>query len=159
MEISWEHVTKQYRTFQVLEVFMNEVQQKVLVTDSISIAITLVPLTATMLIRIWQEGAQVVMASLLMFVLYVAVSVLLFMVGGMAGISVSSEMLLLQLRKGLIHVKRRTLKKTCRSFVNSCRPIYVKFGSLNYIEVLTALKCIDLAIQLTMQLLLVTNNK
>lgn len=137
---------------------MNEIQQKTLLTVIIVAGIPFIALCSTILVRIVQGSAALVIIMVISIALISAVLAVIFLVGGMAQLFAYSDNFLLSVNR-LIAKPTCTLsdKRTLRKFVLSCNKISAKFGFMNYVESITPLNCIDFSNQLTVQLLLLSN--
>lgn len=145
-----------YRTLQVLAVFMNEVQQKVLVTSIIFAGVPLTAFGLVFLIQTMQADADPVLLCLSIVVIPNGTLAMIALLGGMARLYSESE----KCRNGFIHRLQSYAwsfkeRKQWKTFGKSCSLIKVKFGKINFIERLTPLNCINSTSDLTMQLLLV----
>lgn len=139
---------------------MNEAQQKVFVTVDTIGAIILLSLSNAVVIRLWYRDSNYMIICILGIVLLASGSVLLFLLGGMAEILVHSKNYLTA-AKGLLEKpwQSKPNRRNLRVIVKSCQQISVKFGSINFIEALTPINCLDFANDLTVQLLLIASNK
>lgn len=139
---------------------MNEVQMKLFMNVVIICGIVLISLSTTLIVRIFQKpehysGYQMFI-MLLVLITLVCVLVLIFLLGGMAELHSESEKFLWSI-KHLSKLTKRSNKRLLKRFRKSCWKITAKFASISYIESLTPLHCIGFSIELTMELLLMTN--
>lgn len=151
----WKKLALNYRKLQVGAIMMNEVQQKVLLTLVITASIVMFPISANLLIRNSQAESNIFVLALPGVILVGSILVMLFVLGGMSQLSLYSELYIrhgkqLPVKYPRIAIERRLSLK----FWRSCSIITAKFGSINFVDVLTPLNCIDFANHLTLQLLL-----
>lgn len=148
-----------YRRVQILAQAGNALQQKSLVTVIVVGAILVQSICMTFLIRgKWTIGTGFAMGE---SVLHVGncVSILLMYTGGLASIYGESKDLLQKRFKEAMakQGQSRRMTRYVRRFIKSCPLIKIKFGSLNFFDELTPLKCIDFANHLTVNTLLLTS--
>lgn len=146
-----------YREVQVLSALQTEIQSGYPMT--ILIGVVPVLISAFLLVAIRSaENLTLVLFSLYMATL--CVIAVLFVVGGQAGVWTESERmfkdlgrLLVQRRVTGTHITKEVKWK--ERFWKSCRNlIRVKFGINNFVEEETPLNCLNCAISITVQLLL-----
>lgn len=135
---------------------MNDIQQKVMVTSVISAGIWVHCLALNVLIKMPDENNNMLFAGIFLFLTLQAAGTISVVVGGWAQVNIQSEYIFQQLSWKLteseMHGKRSVHK--LRKFYRSCSYVRVKFGSLNYIERVTPLKCMAISLDLTVNLLL-----
>lgn len=134
---------------------MNEILQKVMVTSIIMAGIWVHCLSLNVLIRM-PGGNNIFFSCLFLFLTLQSAGVISVEVGGWAQVNIQSLYVFQQLKCKLadraMHGERSVHE--LRKFYKSCSNIKVKFGSLNYIERLTPLKCMAFSLDLTVNLLL-----
>lgn len=145
----------EYRVLEILAILMNEVQQKVLVTTLVVTAIPSTAVGVVLMIRVFKSGVDFIVLALAICLLANGIMALVLLLGGMAKLYLESEKCCECIRKlcwnsGYSRMNIRWI----RLFSRSCRLITAKFGSLNFIEPLTPLNCIDFVSGLVVQLLL-----
>lgn len=150
------NILRAYRILQILGILLNEVQQHELVTGVIVTAVCLLSLSTTSLTRVNLSRQQnIIVFGLLLILMIDCILTMIVLLGGMALVNTTSSDRLLRFRKLFVRPSRiegRVIKKICRS----CDTVKIRFGSFNFVNNLTPLKCIDFANNLTVQLLLIT---
>ncbi len=159
-----------YRSIQILACIANEIQQKVFVSTVVIAATIMTSICTTTVVKLpWTSGN---IMPLLMFSIVGVNCVLAIVtsVGGMASVYTESVKVTRKLQKSIgiiggggyrtfVNVNRvcmgRWLEiKWKQRFYRSCVPIKIRFGSINFVDRLTPLACLDLANGVTLQLLL-----
>lgn len=145
------------RMLQVLTVIMNEIQQKELVTGLVVAATLAQAFCMTLVVKLLTSGDNLVQIMMFAVVLVDCVMLLTVLLGNMACVNTQSQETHRCMKDFIRSNKlqgrsRRWLEKFWQSFSMN----KVRFGSLNYIEKLTPLNCIDYANELTAELLLIT---
>ncbi|CAL8146388.1 unnamed protein product [Orchesella dallaii] len=146
---------KMYRFIQVLSLLMDEILKDVLLT-LIGDAIVLSSFSLVAIVRLERNMANLMWLGVVGLMLINSICVFTILLGGMVGLHDKSEQGLHDVRNFARHQRylgqkdRKWLTKFCRS----CAPIKVKLGYCNFLEKKTPLMCISLAIDLTVQLLL-----
>lgn len=149
-----------YRQLQILGKLSNDIQ-KGMVTLLFVVATLIQPFSIVNLLTThWSKNGlsfatcfsvTIVMQSFLIFIGYG---------GGLAGIYRESKVALRTISNRILHRNGRRTSRCTRALqlkiLKTCTYIKIRFGSLNYVEELTPLKCLDLCNQLTINLLLLT---
>lgn len=146
-----------YRNLQVLAVYMNVCQQKVLLTSLVAGGIPVIALCMSMLVKISRFNDNNIIAPIVSSALGIVSAVFIVLtLKYMSDLYLKSQEGLRRWTKSATaNEKARRKRLVCR-VAASCLPIRVKFGSTNYIEKQTSLNCIDVACSLTVQILLLT---
>lgn len=84
---------------------------------------------------------------------------ILFILWGMVSVFSNSKNCLHLIKELELKCKLKSDRLWLRSFYKSCDKIKIKFGDSNFIEELTPFKCLDFAINVTAQILLVLKDK
>lgn len=134
---------------------MNDAQQKAFVTVVVFGGIPIAAISMATLIRLQATKETMVLLGLLAVLVPNSLMALLVLLGGMAELATESGNCTKQIRRSVEHwqhskTERKHLYRSCSTLTT----INVRFGSLNFIESVTPLKCIDYANQLTIQVLL-----
>lgn len=152
-------ISAQYRTLQVLATLMNEVQKDMIIPCITVIAIPCCAVSLTMVVRTPQQSGHLVESATVIMGLFECVFILLVIFGGMAKVLSESEFTFQQLKRHL-SLESSLAKweiRWKRRFYKSCSNIKVKLGSINFIDRLTPINCINMANDFTVQLLLCYN--
>lgn len=149
-----------YRTLQVVEKLMNEVIQKVLVTSVVVSAIFTHTVAMNVVIGILKTNGNYLVILLFLFLLNQCLLVEIVLLGSMSKIYLLSQDILDSLKYRLVQTtyepkKSRELKR----WFTSLTPVCVRFGTLNFVDRLTALNCIDFTNNLTVNLLLLNQTE
>lgn len=148
-----------YRKLQLLNILGNQTEQyalAVVISGSIltlsSSFATLVRLAAVAKDNNWM------MKSVFGIAAVDAGVTMLVVLGGMVGAYLDSKRMLERIRGMEFNDKRVKLveRRWMKRFLRSCTLIKIKFGGSNFIEELTPVKCLDFAVQMTVQLLLLS---
>lgn len=135
---------------------MNVCQQKVLVTSLIGVGMPIIALCMSMLIKISKTIDQIIATAICSSIGIVSVVVSVLMLKYMAELHINSQEILTQWQKSCAGTRMVRRKLVAYKIAASCPPLKVKFGTANYIEKTTPLKCADVACNLTVQILLLT---
>lgn len=157
-----EHVlttSLKYRYMQLLGILGNEILH-VTITVILASAIFLQTFSMTILVKMDGHDNNWILTFILAVILIEAVMILIFLIGGMGEVCVTSKIIFLTLKKkmcqeylnGQRHTKR-AVRILCRSYA----PIRICFGEINFIDRVTSLHCIDFANCLSNQCLLLHN--
>lgn len=133
---------------------MNEVQQKVFVTTIITASIVLHAALFTLTIRLARSGDWL-MCAFFAFLTTDTLGVFVVLIGCMSKVHVTSHKMFEKLRCQACKLNKMD-KRLWNRLNRSCTNIRVKFGSLNYIDRLTPLNCLDFANNLTYNILLLS---
>lgn len=135
---------------------MNEILQKVVVTVAIVGGILTQSTCIAMLVGTLKENKSWMEIGMAIAVFLNGVTVLAFLLGGLAQVNATSKTTLIKLRKHLAKKGKVGRGKICpeRIYLHSFPCIKVQFGDLNYLESLTPLKCVDYANSVAAQLLM-----
>lgn len=137
---------------------MNEIQQKVVITVIVIAAVVFHTFTLNTLVKMLAlANRDLLQLLLILFLAEQALFVEIVVIGGMAQVYWQSQECFIQLKRDLTLEVKGNLKelKWKLKFYKSCSMVKVRFGSLNFIDRLTALRCMELSNELTMQVLLV----
>ncbi|CAL8098139.1 unnamed protein product [Orchesella dallaii] len=146
-----------YRKIQLLANLYNGIHQEEILTVVLICGPTVLAFALNAIVKI-QMGIQHLL-PLMMFVAIASNSI--FIIVGMLGVLAE---VCRESRDALWCIKRdidvgatsrnRVAMKSFRMFLKSCSPIQIKFGSSNYLEPKTPLRCLDAAVSITVNLLL-----
>lgn len=81
---------------------------------------------------------------------------IIFVVGRMAQIYNESRICLMEAKRQLLVTNNKLVQKQMQRFYKSCSTVVVKFGSVNFIDSFTPLRCLQFANSLTSNLLLLS---
>lgn len=167
---------------QVLGTLMNEIQQKAMVTSIITCAIWIHCLALNVLIKMPNGHGDLIFFFVFLFLTVEAWGAVSVCVGGWSQVYIQSEKNSQHFARNLAKTKmparclkqgnafkqvasvvassnmeagRRRYVLELKRFYKSCSYVKVKFGSLNFIERLTPLNCMDTSLALTVNLLLI----
>lgn len=155
----------EYREFYILATLANNLQQSSVNIATIAGAISAQPIILVSLLKLKYSTSTLVPMLLLTVTFLEAMQFIVIFVGGWAGIYAESKALLNSYGRYIARSHSYAYKagftskvklKWMRRFVKSCQLIKIRFGSLNFIEELTPLTCLDFANNLTIQLLLLS---
>lgn len=152
-------ISKQYRMLQILGILSNQIQQRLLIPAIFIAAVPMQAFALHMLIRLPLANGRN-LGKLLMFIEVVFNCSLVFLVllGGMSKVYLQSSKCLDQMKRlnssnsGINLRSNKWLQRFCRS----CSLIKVRFASINFIDELTPLNCVNFSNDLSMQLLLLS---
>lgn len=150
-KIGVNQLLKKYRTLQILGVLQNEIQQQFLLTELVVASIVLLSLCTTIVTKLGISG---IVAVVCIIIVVDCLSILTVLLGGMAMVHSTSVKGTQQLM-ALLALEKANFK-TRRMIYKSLVSIKMRFGSINFVDSLTPLKCIDYANSLTVQLLLLS---
>lgn len=150
-----------YRHIQILTVLNNEVQQKSLMTFVFLCAILCQAVTMTSLVILTWSSENAFSICLFLILNLEAAGAILVYFTGVASVYTVSKSAIDQLKKRLrFHSKTRYRKselKQRQKFYESCAPLKIRFGTVNFVDALTPLHSMELANNLTIQLLLLNS--
>lgn len=146
-----------YRQIQIFNVLNNFVQQGCLGVFIICTTL-MISNCFSLLISTLNEINIFMTVTFLLVAVNSTIAILLFL-GGMVSVHLESKKKLLNIRRLELTYYSRAVRRWARRFWRSCEIIKFKFGSNNFIEKQTPLKCLDFAINLTVQFLLLSRNK
>lgn len=152
-------MSTQFRTLQVLATLMNEIQKDMMIPCITLCAIPAVSISMVMVVRTPPTNGQILESVTVFFGLFEVVFILLVIFGAMAQVIKQSETTFQELKRHLSECKNQTRLEVHwkRKFYRSCNNIKVKLGSINFIDRLTPLNCVNMANDFTVQLLLCSN--
>lgn len=145
-----------YRTLYILGLLQNEIQKDPLSQVIATALIILQSVSTSTLIRV-KSKSGIVFTIVLGLISMDTIIALIFILGVMAQVYTQSKDSLRNCKRALTYNFRIKPKWTQR-FLISCAPIKVRFGSINFIDRMTPLNCVNFANNLTVQLLLVSEN-
>lgn len=146
-----------YRTLQILATMMNDIQQMSLVSPIITFAIPLTAFAASVLIRSLQRIDRYAVVAVTANVLINGAAALLLILGCMAQLLQESEKCLKNINTIVADFPEVNGRNAFKKFFKSCPVVKAKFGSINFVERLTPVNCINFINDLTLQMLLTTN--
>lgn len=146
-----------YRALQVVGVLMNDILKTVIVTSLVVAATIMLAFGLTLLILLPATVQNVPVLGVCCLVVISVVAMLLVNIGLWANIYKQS--MLNQHQLAVLAVTRRNVDSIYsatwkRKLFRSCASVRVIFGSINFIETGTPLKCFDFSNQLAVNLLL-----
>ncbi|CAL8146081.1 unnamed protein product [Orchesella dallaii] len=149
-----------YREIQVLSILNNAINQGVVLFVTTG-AIFLLAQSLTAIIKLEWRLENVLVVSLFGMIFMDGVMFLLVCVGGMVAPNVISKQVLEALTRrcaqnGIGRLGGRYCYKWLQLYIKSCWTIKVKIGKDNFLEELTPLICVNLAITLAVNMLLLT---
>ncbi|CAL8067934.1 unnamed protein product [Orchesella dallaii] len=155
--------TLAYRKLQLLTTFSNLILQNSLLSVVLG-TMYCVSVSITVLIQLELTSKNLLPIAYFAFLGWNCILFLTLSVGGpMVTIYLESKQFLLNckrhcwyLGKKFVTPEQRLTKRWLQKFYKSCPPIKFKLGGSNFLEELTSLKCVDCAIQITIQILLLT---
>lgn len=156
--VPFEERTKLYRQIQVLGILQTEVNAIILTSFLIFLPLVLIPSTTVVIHRLPWTSDQATVILLCCYIAGNSIFAITFIVGLQAGVWYESTYLHEQLKR--LAVQRRSMLhqlelKLHKRFWTSCQNlIKVKFGVNNFVDEKTALNCMNLAVSVTVQLLL-----
>ncbi|CAL8108039.1 unnamed protein product [Orchesella dallaii] len=151
------HNAKVYRFIQLLNLFLNRILQRVLISF-IAEAILLTALSLVAMVRLDWKSYNMVSLVLAGLLLANSLSFFNISLGGMVGVYTKSAKVL-QAANRIARVGRghsQAERKWLMKFYRSCPLLKMRIGYCNFLDGVTPLVCIDVAINLTVQLLLIT---
>lgn len=146
--------TAQYRTLQVLGILMNEIQQKFLITSLVIAATLILSCGMTVVVQMPFTKGNLLQLSVFLVLMTDSALLLIVILGNMSKVLVQSHRIFEVVRTHMT-TQKISDRKQMEKFLKSCNFVKVRFGTLNYIDSLTPIKCIDFANDLTVQLLLI----
>lgn len=152
-EVSFQ-VPRMFRHVQLLSNLCNEIQQKLMMIPIISSTIIVSSFSLATLAHIHFSADNLIIAGILVLAVMDATLVSLFCLGGMVLVNKKSKVLIHKFKSYRHHSELEMEKLWIRKFAKTCMPIRMKFGSSNFVESLTPLKCLNCAARLTIQILL-----
>jgi len=152
-----EKMTKLYREIQVLGVLNN----CILKTSTLVLTLIVIFLVASSITLFVKLDRSLENALALAFFLLVGIQSFIFLLiclGGMSGPYVESGKVIETFKREVLCTKTKPgfEYKWLQRFVRSCAPVKVKIGENNFIERETPLKCVDVAFNITLNLLLLS---
>lgn len=149
-----------YRSIQVLVVLVNEIQQWGFVGAIVLGGVLFQAFCACTVTQLPWTSENIIPLGILSVITFNSMFTIIIVVGGMGTVYVESRTALIKLKEsvaGKNQIKGRYDVKWTRMFHKSCNLIKIRFGSINFVDQLTPLNCIDFANGLTVQLLLLNN--
>lgn len=145
-----------YRHIQLLTNLCNEVHQKYLLSSMIVTSILILSCSLVPLVQIPISSDNAPVLCMLLGACLDSLFYELFCLGGMVTVHKKSKIFIRKLKLEACIVSESVGNgRWTRKFARSCAPIKIKFGSNNFIEELTPLKCLTCSLRLTVQILLV----
>ncbi len=86
-----------------------------------------------------------------------SISFKLFVLGGMMRTYSMSKEVLANLKR--LSFESRRERVWCRKFLKSCDKLKIAFGDCNFLDELTPLRCLDVSVNLSVLILLLTRGK
>lgn len=158
--LSWYQKATVYRQVQLLGGLHNDVQSGAIMGVIIAAPLFIIPMGTMITIRFPWTSENLLLLVISGYLTWAATVSGLFIIGGQAGVWKDSNMLVemvdkLSIKNLISGSSSRQERKWRKIFWRSCRNlIKVKFGSSNFVEEKTPLNCLNCAISLTVQLLL-----
>lgn len=143
-----------YRHIQILVNLFNDIQQKVLVPSMIAGSVIGQGVSLAFLINTPSTSESFPVLIVMAIVCVDTALLLIFCLRGFAEVHVESRGALRNIKSTIMLLHGRMQMKWMRRFLKSCGIIKMKFGSNNFVEMLTPLNCICQAAQVTVQILL-----
>lgn len=134
---------------------MNEIQQKIPMSVIVVAGILAQSLSMTTLVKLPWKSDNILSLILYAGVLINCILAMSVTLGGMAGILGQCENTLKNLHSHNTLTASRKEQRCRKIFYRSCMAIKVRFGSINFVDQLTPLNCINFANDMTLNLLLV----
>lgn len=148
-----------YRRIQIIANLGNEIQKE-LVTLFILASVLIQPFCIVYLVTADLSENGISLASFFsVSLLTQSILVLLVYGGGLAGIFEESKATLKSINDRIFNSNGSSSreKRFQQKMLKSCTYLKIRFGSFNYVEGLTPLKCLDFCNQITINVLLLTN--
>lgn len=145
-----------YRQLQIFNVLYNFVQERCLDAFIFS-TMFLISICFSLLVSYHNKINIAMLVTFLNVLVNSTVAVVLFL-GCMLSAPIESKEKLAYIRRLDLTHTSTAVRKWTRRFWRSCGPIKIKFGGNNFLEKLTPLRCLDYAINLTVQFLLLSVN-
>lgn len=143
-----------YKHIQRVANLCNEVLQELIVPTSTVGTITSFSVSFAVVIRSISKSPNLPLVLLLIICGTYSAFYLIFFLRALADVHDKSHKALQQVKVSTVTVHRRVEQKWTKRFLKSCRPIRMKFGGSNFVEMLTPLNCISHAMQMSAQILL-----
>ncbi len=154
--VELHHNLQMYRDLQIFNTLLNKVQHNCLaIMMAGNIIISSVSLV--FLVRVGNSnviGLNLIIIGAIVFAFVDSISFILFLLGGMIQTYILSKKLLANVKR--LGYKSRQERVWSRKFLKSCDKIRIKFSDCNFLEELTPLRCFDIAVNLSVQILLLT---
>ncbi len=151
-----------YRELCIINILCNCVQQKY-VEILMGMAICLLSISLNLMVMFINQSSQEQTNGLIvvLFALVVAecVFVLLVIFEGMVGVYKESKYKLRICKRMMNTYESVKCRRWIRRYWGSCNVLKIKFGEVNFFEELTPLRCLDLAFNLTVQLILLSRSR
>lgn len=145
---------KGYRYIQIVTNLCNEVTQKVIMPVGILGSVVVLGVSFAILINTISQSQDPSILVLMTIVCAETAFYLLFGLHGLAEVNHGSKHLLENATKKMTGISKRKSRKWFRQCIASCPPIKMKFGDNNYVDMLTPLKSMNQAVQISVQILL-----
>lgn len=142
-----------YCHIQLLCSLCNEIQQQMMLVPFLFTATLINAFSLATLVHIHFSQNKIV-SCVLMSAFINMTLVILFVFGGMASVNRKSKQFIQSLTSHHNIARNEMERLWTRKFAKACQPMKVKFGTNNFIEALTPLKCLSCAARLTIQILL-----
>jgi len=147
-----------YREIQVLSTLNNCINKTVVLIMTLA-GITFSAISLTVLVKLKWTKDNLFTLSYFTLLLCDTVPFLLVCVGGMVGSYVASKNVIAAFTSRILNQPPNITARHCHRwfgrYVKSLLPIKIKIGDNNFLEELTALKCVDVALNLAINVLLV----
>ncbi len=148
-----------YREIYIINIFCNSVQQKFLkVLMGLAIIILSISLNLLVMLinRSSHEDTNLLIVAFFGLVVVECVFVVLIIFEGMVGVYKESKRKLRICKSLVVTYKSVRDRRWLRRYLKSCNVLKIKFGDGNFFEELTLLRCLDLALNLSIQLILLS---
>jgi len=144
-----------YRVIQILALWTNIILNRTLVS-LISASITLLALGLAGFVRLeWSSSNLMPLVVSLIMVMDAGLAVVVLL-GGMVGVYLESKRVFQILGERLSTDLPRIERMYLQKFYRSCRLIRINLGSSNFLDALTPLNCLNFAVSITVQILLIS---
>lgn len=150
-----------YRQLQVFNGLSNSVQRNCL-GMLIFFAILCFSINLSLLIGMLKHTSRqlnILMTAINIIVTYFAIATILIVIGGMVSVFKESKLKLMNVKKVQFSFKSHFCRGWSRRYWRSCSQLKTQFGANNFLEEGTPIKCLNFALDLTVQFLLLATNK
>ncbi|CAL8146970.1 unnamed protein product [Orchesella dallaii] len=146
-----------YRNIQVLALLTN-ILVNTAVTGLVFCSILIVALGLAGFVRLEWVSCNFLSLAFCFMMGVNGMFTLIVLLGGMVGVYMESKSVFQALRRNLsVCITEKYKRKFLSRFYKSCRFIRINLGSINFVDTLTPLNCVNFAVNLAVQVLLITN--
>ncbi len=149
-----------YRQIQLFSILCNCVQRKCLgvLIGSLTLVVSMNFSLLVGFANSNDESMNVIMLAIFLIMTIEGTVALLVILAGMVAVYKESKMTLVGMKKLEYKIYARGCRIWLRKYRASCGKIKIMFGCCNFLEELTPLRCLDLALNLTLQFLLLSRS-